>query len=146
MVVYRRKPELSASRQTISSRQSPSRSAVNVGVALLPLFDAHWAQLSSVPPPYLVIEVPSSSSREVQVYAVSRRVGPSEQRVVPVRDQDLGPMTRLAQRLEDLGVEQAGLEHQDPPRVGASMFGRDRRDASSLSLSSIRTTSSVRGP
>src|SRR5690606_19811934 len=52
------------SRQTISSRQSPNRSAERVGVDLVPLFEAHWPQVSREPPPYFVIVVPSSSSRD----------------------------------------------------------------------------------
>src|SRR5262245_55735551 len=47
----------------ISSRQSPSRSAVSVGVDLVPLFDAQPLADSRVLPPNLLIEVPSSSSR-----------------------------------------------------------------------------------
>src|SRR6187399_191151 len=64
VVVYRRNAELFVSRQITSSRQSPSRSAVNVGVDFVPLFDEHWEQLTKVPPPYFVTAVPSSSSRD----------------------------------------------------------------------------------
>src|SRR5688572_32286942 len=63
VVVYSRNAELFDSLQMISSRQSPSRSAVSAGVDLVPLFDAQPLALSSEPPPYLLIDVPSSSSR-----------------------------------------------------------------------------------
>ena len=46
-----------------SSRQSPSRSAVSAGVDLVPLFDAQPLALRIELPPYLLIDVPSSSSR-----------------------------------------------------------------------------------
>src|SRR5690606_34923698 len=49
----------------ISSLQSPRRSAVRVGVDLVPLLELHSPQLSREPPcPYLVMLVPSSSSRD----------------------------------------------------------------------------------
>src|SRR5690242_21760440 len=48
-----------------SSRQSPKRSAVKVGVDLVPLLELHSAHDCNVPvAPYLVIDVPSSSSRD----------------------------------------------------------------------------------
>src|SRR5215510_12452809 len=47
----------------ISSRQSPSRSAVSAGVDFEPLFDAQPLALRIELPPYLLIDVPSSSSR-----------------------------------------------------------------------------------
>src|SRR5678815_1985587 len=47
----------------ISSRQSPSRSAVSAGVDLVPLFEAQPLALRIELPPYLLIDVPSSSSR-----------------------------------------------------------------------------------
>ena len=63
VVVKTSKFALFASRQMISSRQSPSRSAVRTGVDLVPLFDEQPAAVSKVPPPALLIDVPSSSSR-----------------------------------------------------------------------------------
>src|SRR5437763_1826611 len=63
VVLYRRSAVLSASRHSTSSRQSPNISATNAGVALVPLFDAHWAHDTKVLPPYFVIVVLSSSSR-----------------------------------------------------------------------------------
>src|ERR1700690_3182488 len=63
VVVYTRKAVPAVSRHTTSSRQSPSRSAVMVGVFLVPLFPEHWAQVSKVPPPALLIELAFSSSR-----------------------------------------------------------------------------------
>src|SRR5258706_4612721 len=63
VVVYRRRAELSASRQITSSRQSPMKSAVSAGVDLVPLCGAHSLHESKVAPPYFAIEVLSSSSR-----------------------------------------------------------------------------------
>src|SRR5689334_14783599 len=64
VVVYRRSAVLLDSRSTSSSRQSPRRSAVSVGVDLVPLLEAQPDAESSAPEaPSLVIEVPSSSSR-----------------------------------------------------------------------------------
>src|SRR5690242_10057157 len=63
-----RSARLSLVRQITSSRQSPNRSAVSAGVDFVPLLDATPEPLSSVvspPLPYLLMWVPSSSSRTV---------------------------------------------------------------------------------
>src|SRR5688572_7433293 len=63
VVVNTRSSELSGVRHTISSRQSPNRSAVKVGVALLWLFDMHSAHDNNSAPAPLVTRVASSRSR-----------------------------------------------------------------------------------
>src|SRR6185295_4458108 len=61
-----RRALLSVSRHTTSSRQSPYRSAVSVGVDFVPLFELTPLAVSSrvvVPPAYLSMWLASSSSR-----------------------------------------------------------------------------------
>src|SRR3569832_1449453 len=84
VVVYRRSAELSLSRQITSSLQAPVSSAVCTVVDLVPLLEAHAVQDSSEPEaPYLVIEVPSSSSRVSSASQYSRKfTGPGREAAV----------------------------------------------------------------
>src|SRR3569623_1877367 len=79
-----RSAALSLSRQLTSSHQSPVRSAVSTGDDLVPLLEAHAVQDSSEPEaPYLVIEVPSSSSRVSSASQYSRKfTGPGREAAV----------------------------------------------------------------